>query len=476
MRYALPVLLVLALSGCSMLGGNGDAGPTETVTPVPVTDVASDDGVTTETATPTPDRTDRPDGGAFADLLDDHARRVRNVSYAYRHTVTGLDEGTVPDRIVEGYRGRNASVYYRNRTVGGGSDQFWSNGTVYAAARATADGTEYSARRASGPRRGSWVDVDRFRQLFQYARPTAIDENESHYRIEGVLVRRNGETILGPDAGIENSSVSMTVTTGGLIESYRIEIHGEYADGERVDILERFSLDPSVDTLPRPPWVDRAIDSARQERFGNRIPGFGYVDEHEAALANTSYAYRFESRTDNPDVARAVRNETVRGYSGASEDVVLVERRVPDFETEDGMWSNGTITVRKHVDGNRTSYDLIEEPVPSVVQDIERLGSVLRFAEVSERRTNGTRELIEATLVERDGVSLFGPDVTIENSSLSLVVAEDGVIETYDLRATVVTDDGEQATITERFRLDRSADTLPRPDWVDRALTNETTG
>ena len=262
------VALAVVLAGCSGVGGGGDAGPTETVTPVPVTDAEDvDRGVSTGTATPTSGRPGSLDGGEFADLLDTHARRIGNSSYAYRRTIRGAgsDGAGVLNVTVEGYRGRNGTVYYLERTGDGGHERFWSNGTVWVSAREVGNGTEYEAGPASSGRPGDWNSAERLRWPLEYARPTTVTENGTHYRIEAAFVRKNGRSVLGPRPTLGNSSLSMTVTREGLIESYRLEIYGRRDDRERIGIVERFDLDTSVDTLPRPEWVDRAL--------GNRTPG-----------------------------------------------------------------------------------------------------------------------------------------------------------------------------------------------------------
>lgn len=264
------VAFVVLLAGCSTPGGSGDAGPTETVTPVPVTDAGDvDRGVATGTATPTPERSESLDGGAFADLLDTHARRIGNSSYAYRRTISGAgsDGAGVLNVTVEGYRGQNGTVYYLERTGDGGDERFWSNGTVWVSARETGNGTEYEAGPASRGRPGDWRSAERLRWPLEYARPTTVTENGTHYRIEAEFVRKDGRSVLGPRPTLGDSTLSMTVTRAGLIESYRLEIYGRGDDRERIGIVERFDLDPSVDTLPRPEWVDRAL---RNETTGGR--------------------------------------------------------------------------------------------------------------------------------------------------------------------------------------------------------------
>jgi len=263
MRRALCALLALSalLAGCSMPTGSGGDGDVS-VTPAPVTDAASVDKVpvTTTAARPLGSRT--PDGGEFADLIDDHERRLSNVSYAYRIRIRSLSDGEGDlNTTVSGYQGTDDTVYYNRHVSDDFRERIWANGSVQVEAWLDRNETTYEVVEPPRPVAGPGESTSRLRRILGFARPISSSRNDTHYRIRAELGPRDGESLLGPEATIRNSSVSLTVTRGGLIEAYRVEIRGVNPDGDRIHIVERFSLDRSADTLPRPDWVDEALAS-----------------------------------------------------------------------------------------------------------------------------------------------------------------------------------------------------------------------
>jgi hypothetical protein len=263
MRRALCALLALStlLAGCSMpLDRGGDGGVS--VTPAPVTDAESVDKVPVTTTSERVGTPDPPDGGEFAELLDAHERRLSNVSYAYRIRIRSLPDGEGDlNTSISGYRGVDETVYYNQHFSEDFRWRTWANGSVQVQARFDRNETSYEVVEPPRPSAGPGRSTPRLRRLLAFARPISSSRNDTHYRIRAELGPRGGESLLGPEATIRNSSVSLTVRRGGLIEAYRVEVRGVAGNGDRIHIVERFSLDRSADTLPRPDWVNEALAS-----------------------------------------------------------------------------------------------------------------------------------------------------------------------------------------------------------------------
>lgn len=260
-HYAL--VLVVLLAGCSMPAGDGPSG--ETVTPVPATDIEGLDGVAGANETAVEVTPDQRDGGSFAALLDEHERQVANSSYTYRINATrlvGSRTDARAERVVSGYRGVNDSVYYFRYESSIFGKATWSNGTV----RITkwGRGTEQSYEVSRQSRAGDRADGATYlRNVLSFARLQSVSENDTHDVYTATLLPDVGEALPGPGAVVENATITLSVTTDGVIESYRFEMTGYDENGDRVRISQRFSLDRSADTLPRPDWVDEALASER---------------------------------------------------------------------------------------------------------------------------------------------------------------------------------------------------------------------
>lgn len=257
MRYTLCALLAFStlLAGCSMPAADGDPAGVGTVTPVPVTDAGSVDRVVT---TRSAESVTGLEEGPFADLLDDHEAAVSNASYAYRIERTSRGD-LFANRTIRGYRGGTEGVYLHEHLSPRGRELAWSNGSASVTEVGEASGTTYEIRGAD--RIESFDSVAYLRQTLAFARPTTTVENDTHYEIDATFVSRDGRSVFGPAMRTENASLSVTVTKDGVIEAYRFEARGHYRKGERIHVVERFTLDRSADTLPRPEWVEAALSN-----------------------------------------------------------------------------------------------------------------------------------------------------------------------------------------------------------------------
>lgn len=248
---ALVLIAVVLLGGCSMpFGGSG--APAESVTPAPVP------------TQPAPVEV----GGDFDPLLSAHRAALNETAYTFQARYflpTGPEEEN--RSIAEGYFGSNDSrflLWISRPTVESAS---WSNGTVLAGFQnRTEDGQRHYSLRREPPR--ALPDVTRalIAPELRAAVVTKVVDRKRGYVVHG-RIRQDDEGD-DPFDRYQNGTVVVRVAPSGLIQ--RFELRTPAADGPITVTFARTTAG-----LPRPDWVDTAIDREANESRTTSVPPGG---------------------------------------------------------------------------------------------------------------------------------------------------------------------------------------------------------
>lgn len=249
------VVLVVALAGCSLPGGE----PTETVTPV---DVGSADppGVSTRT-----------DSVNTTQLLDAHEGALDDRSYELQVNRIERSQGTRQGRLTAvGEFGADEGSYRLEIENSGNLTVFdWIRWAEYWAG----DGRSLSARRVGDNLRVRETLRARDRLPIPPTRRTrlagairttnvtSVEETSSGVRIESSADLANS-SISEPLTGLRgrNASLVLRVAESGLIRSYELSYTLSGSPGTAIRVHESGRFDGLDDTrVSRPDWVDREL-------------------------------------------------------------------------------------------------------------------------------------------------------------------------------------------------------------------------
>lgn len=264
-RRSLLVVAGLALlAGCAGLPIDDGAGVTETLTPVPVTDVESTPG-TGDTLPPGVAANGSVDRNR---LLEAHAEQLADRSYTYEFSY----ESAVSDPNV------SAASFDRRLVVAG--DAFLveqtnygvrSNVTLYADEAGavqrveSGEGVEYERRADVGdPRAFSFTE----RVVAEYlgwpaSNVTAVERDGQRYVRLHFAAIPPSQLASSPQSSVANYSATAYVTPAGLIRTVAVEY--EIVGRERRQWVSFRSTYTGIGetTLDRPDWADEAPESTR---------------------------------------------------------------------------------------------------------------------------------------------------------------------------------------------------------------------
>lgn len=232
------------------------------------------------TATPTPDYPPGVDRNGTVGYNLSRAHRMNLVDravrlHASRRVIT--TDGTILEDVTITASYRNDSRVVRQAVAVSLIDRpgrrtlnysAWGNATVTVLRYPLTNGSvEYAVDDTGPAAEPDLIDLDR-----TGSEPIARLLNTYRFRPTGT-VTRNGTTLvvleattIRPDsvaADRQNISARMLVTATGIVRSYHVRYRTELY-GQNVTVVHRFRVTKvGTATVPRPPWVDRALNGTR---------------------------------------------------------------------------------------------------------------------------------------------------------------------------------------------------------------------
>ncbi|PSQ08427.1 hypothetical protein BRC97_00740 [Halobacteriales archaeon QS_6_71_20] len=202
------------------------------------------------------------------------------------------------------------------------------------------------------------------------------------------------------------------------------------------------------------------------------------VDAHRAALSNGSWTVTLSRTVRGPDGVVERSRAAVRVDGARS--LYAVERVRGDDRLSSVRWTDGSASASRRVDWKGTVTLDARPNDGGIRRGLDPTGSAWLAAAFLDTRpvyagTDSTEAGVvtvveaEAGRVERSGV----PDR--RNVRLRARIGETGVVRSLVLRYDTYLGDGRGSVRIVVRTLDRGSTTVPRPDWVDRALANATT-
>lgn len=203
------------------------------------------------------------------------------------------------------------------------------------------------------------------------------------------------------------------------------------------------------------------------------------IDAHRGALANGSWTVAFTRTVSGPN--GTVERSRARVLVNGSRTLSTFERVRGDDRLASAHWSNGTAAASRRVDWEG-AVDLEGRPGdPGVPMGLDPTGGTwlhAAFLDINPRYAGtestdrGTVTVLrgEAGRIERSGV----PDRTTVR--LRARIGDDGVVRSLSLRYEVFLGDDPGVVSIDLRTTAAGSTTVPRPEWVDRALANASAG
>lgn len=297
------VCLLAVLAGCGAFGG--DSGPDRQTFGAPErSDSPTAVQRTTASSDPFPPGVSESGSVDPSDLVSGHTAALEGRSLTVRDRVVQRFEGYGGVR----YRSRETARYgiggrYLDRRVGGqavpvfggksGRVRFWSNGT--AAVRAVTVGNETTYRGSAPTRATDRTGSDRLLTLFSTLEPE-LEERRVLNGTEEFVLRAERRVVPGDDpirptvafSSLEDPRdivFTARVTADGVVRSYNLSFLASVGNRTVRVIESRRFVEVGNTTVPRPPWVDRAIESVCSE---TEVPDWcGFVDRSETDTSSS---------------------------------------------------------------------------------------------------------------------------------------------------------------------------------------------
>lgn len=214
---------------------------------------------------------------------------------------------------------------------------------------------------------------------------------------------------------------------------------------------------------------DRSVDQWHPDIESGDSMG-SLLESHRSVLNGSTYRFTFRHTGFVPGFENRTANYSTVGFVGANRSQYLLEDRWDGGHW--AQWSNGSVTLRHFQ--NETTLNT------SVVPPSEPRLSIESLRDLESTMRDGTVESVSETA---DGYLVTGtPDanlfpaqenLTVERARVSAHFTQGGFVDRYEFRFTVRTREGTSHSGTDRVTFDLQAETLPRPDWVERAFTNQ---
>jgi hypothetical protein len=269
----------------------------------------------------------------------------------------------------------------------------------------------------------------------------------------------------GPDAGPPGATVvalALLLTLAGCGDAVS-------SRGDAVGRTVNPALADTPTATPTPPdgvpaGVDR--DGVAVERV---------IDAHRAALANDSWTVSFTRTVSGPN--GTIERSRARVLANGSRTLSTFERVRGDNRLASAHWSNATAAASRRVDWEGTVSLEGQPGDPGVPRGLDRTGGawlVAAFLDTDPRYAgtgstdDGAVTVIRAAegRIERAGL----PDRTTVR--LRARIDADGVVRSLVLRYAVFLG-GDPGVVRIELRTTAvGSTTVPRPEWVDRALAN----
>jgi hypothetical protein len=230
----------------------------------------------------------------------------------------------------------------------------------------------------------------------------------------------------------------------------------------------------TTDTPVTPAAVpeDRGVDQWHPDiESGDSMASL--LESHRSILNGSSYRFTFRHTGLVPGFENRTANYSTVGYAGANRSRYFLEDRWAGGYW--AQWSNRSVTLRHRRNETTVNTSVVprSEP-PFSIRNLWYVESSMEDATVRSISEVEDGYLVTGTL---DG-ELFPAqeNLTVERTSVSAHVTRAGLLDRYEFRFTVTTRDGTRLTGTDRVTFDLTADRLPRPAWVERALVNRSAG
>ncbi|MFC7095970.1 DUF7537 family lipoprotein [Halobaculum marinum] len=202
------------------------------------------------------------------------------------------------------------------------------------------------------------------------------------------------------------------------------------------------------------------------------------VAAHDDALDDRSVTVTL-SRTRTATNGTVVLDTTARSYAADPEQFLVSTAEVTPYSLADGasfdraLWRNDTVSVRRSA-GERAVTVVHDTDVPrqrafdpTGAAEIRGVLGPYKLQYAGTVTQNGSRRhLLTETDAGRPSVPLRS------NVTVRVLVTDDGVVEHATVRYRT-TEFDEPRWVTVEFAVSNvSSTTVPRPEWVDRALAN----